>query len=263
MASDGPASHTFAFVSRGLRLQLECADVARPKDGDRPAIEGGDPVDSESLRRSHQERIGQARTMLRDSLEQLDRPGQIGRRGRDEADRTAGHRTHERERGSHTQLALEERVQLAERQGTEQEWLIRPAEPGQGRGVIEVRPVGRGEHDARIEKDRHPRGSALAGVAATDFTSNDRAPIERQSPMGAPANREERQLRCLIVLGQEGLEGRRDDRGLGRASSIRVAVHPIEQVGVGQDGRSTSRHMPAYMTGWRGDVKPCDHPRTP
>jgi hypothetical protein len=44
---------------------------------------------------------------------------------------------------------------------------------------------------------------------------------------------------------------------------VREALNPLEQVSVGQDRRSASWHMPAYMTRWRSDVKPCDHPGTP
>ena len=85
--------------------------MARPKEGNRPAIEGRDPVDAESLGGSHEQGIGEARTVLRHRIEQFDRPGQVGLRWRDEAYRATGHGTDERERGRDAELVLEEHIE--------------------------------------------------------------------------------------------------------------------------------------------------------
>ncbi len=65
-----------------------------------------------------------------------------------------------------------------------------------------------------------------------------------------------------VVLGEVGLERRRDDRGLGRPRPVREPAEPVEQVGVDQDGRP-SGHMPAYMPRWRPAVNPWHHLRAP
>jgi aspartate aminotransferase-like enzyme len=80
--------------------------------------------------------------------------------------------------------------------------------------------------------------------------------------MLAPADCQEGQLRGFVVLGEVGLEGGGDDGGPRRARPDREPRDPFEQVSVGQDGRAFRGHMPSYMTRWRGQVNPCDHPLT-
>ena len=71
------AGHRLGAGARRLRLEVERPDVARPEDRDRPPVERRDPVDAEALRGRDEERIGQARTMLRRRLEQLDGAAEI------------------------------------------------------------------------------------------------------------------------------------------------------------------------------------------
>jgi hypothetical protein len=78
--------------------------------------------------------------------------------------------------------------------------------------------------------------------------------------VAAAADRDEAELRGGLVLREIGLERGRDDGGLRRSGSMGEALHPLEQVGVGEDrGSSSACHMPAYMTDWRAAVNPCEH----
>ena len=63
-----------------LRLQVERADVTRPEDRDRPAVERGDPVDAEPLRHRHEGGVGETRSVLASRLEELQRPDEVALR---------------------------------------------------------------------------------------------------------------------------------------------------------------------------------------
>ena len=57
--------------------------------------------------------------------------------GRDDAYRSAGDRFEDGERRLEAQLALEQKIHLAESQGSDQERLVDATEPGQGGAVIQ------------------------------------------------------------------------------------------------------------------------------
>ncbi len=165
------------------------------------------------------------------SLDQLGGPPQVVGRGRHEADRPPDQRVEHGAGGLGAELALEQQVDLREREGPQQQRLVGALEPGDGRAVVEVRGIGGGEHRGGSSRIGHLRRSPVGARLAT----RDRAPVERQPAVAAPADAEERELGRRLVRVQPRLERGRDHRGLGRALAVHVAVEPVEQVGVEQD----------------------------
>ena len=97
-------------------FQVERPHVARSEDRDRPPVERGDAAHPETLGRRDQQRVGESRPVLGRRLEVLGGPGEVGRRRRDEPDPAARDRPQQRQRRRQAQLALEEDIQLGERQ---------------------------------------------------------------------------------------------------------------------------------------------------
>ena len=157
------------------------------------------------------------------------------------------------------ELALEEDVELGEGQRPEQQRLVGPREPGDRRGVVEVGLVGRGEDRAarRAGSPRSAAGSARRRSAASGLAPGDRAAVERQPAVLAPARRR-RTARsgASSCSARYASSGRGDDRGPRGPCPCREAGDPVEQVGVGEDRRAMRRHMPSYMPRWRRRRQP-------
>src|SRR5664279_4522507 len=103
----------------------------------------------------------------------------------------------------------------------------------------------------------HPDRTALQRLykrehrVLPDLASGDPAGIQREAAVGAPPDPNERERRGILASGQVRLERGDDDRGLRGARAARMAVEPLEEVGLRQDrGPLERRHMRAYIPRW-------------
>lgn len=96
------------------RLKIESADVARSEDRDWAAVERRDAMHPEPLCGGHEQRVGEPRPMLGRPVEELRRPNQVRLGRRDQADRPAGDRLHDGTGRAGTELAPEQRVEVAQ-----------------------------------------------------------------------------------------------------------------------------------------------------
>lgn len=142
-----------------LWLEIERADMFRVEDGDRPTVEGRDPVHAEAFGRRDHEGIGEAWPVFGRGSQELRGPGEIRLDRRDEPDRAAPDGLDHGEGGRRPELALEKRIQVREGQRPKEQRLIGAVEPGHRGCVIEVGTVGRGQHDAGVQEDRHGRSA--------------------------------------------------------------------------------------------------------
>ena len=198
------------LVSQRLRLEVEAS--GRGAAGTPPAAAGRsrDPADAEPLGGRHEQRVRQPRAGARPPRPSAPPPGArssgVGATRRIASAISACE--HRLGRGG-AQLALEQHVQLRERRG-------RPA--------AAARPRAR----TRPTAARWLRSATSAAATTADGSSRtppsesarsparlaprDRPPVERQAPVAAPADAQERELGRRLVLVQPGLE-RRGDHG--------------------------------------------------
>ena len=98
------------------------------------------------------------------------------------------------------QACIRERVEFGEVERSQQQRLIRPAEPGQRRRVVEVGPVGGGHDGTRVEEDGHDERSAPGRRAAAGLAAHDRPTVERQASVRALTDGQERQIRVRVLV---------------------------------------------------------------
>ena len=227
-------------------LEVQRPHVTRAEHRERPPVEGRDAADRQPLGRRDQQRVGEPRPVLGRLAQQLRCAGEVLGRRWDDADRAGHDRREHRPHRVRPELALQAagRARASpsapsssgsstrSNQATAARWL---------RSAVSAAASDRG----RVEQDRH---SAVAGPAA-GLPPRDRAPVERQPPVRAAADAQERELGRRLVRVQPRLEGRRDDRRLGRVLALDVPVEPVEQVGVEQDrGPDASSYDVIYTT---------------
>ena len=205
--------------------------MTRLEDRDRPAVERRDPADAETLGGRDQQGVRQSRPMLCGGLEVLGGTGHVGVGRGDEPDPAAGHRPDQCQRRVEAQLALEQDVQLGQREVSQQQGLVGPPEPGDRGVVVQVGLVRGRQHGTPVEEDRHAGRLAGDGPAAHGLTSGDRTAIERQATVLAPPDREEGQVGRFVVLLEERLDRGRDDRRPRGPLTGRVPPDALEQVG--------------------------------
>ena len=80
--------------------------------------------------------------MFRGRVDEFGCPDQVRIDRLDEPDRTARDGCDEGDRGIRSELALQQCVEVGQGEGSEEERLIGPVEPGDGRGMVEIGPVG-------------------------------------------------------------------------------------------------------------------------
>src|SRR5664280_2513319 len=179
------------------------------------------------------------------------RMNQVGLRGRHHPDGTARQCLDQRECRRLPELPLEDVVGLAERERPEQERLVNAAEPGLRGRVVQVRGVGRGDDRRHVEQHGHGSPASVGPAPYPDLASGDPAGIQREAAVGAPPDPNERERRGILASGQVRLERGDDDRGLRGPRAARMAVEPLEEVGLRQDrGPLERRHMRAYIPRW-------------
>ena len=98
--------------------------------------------------------------MLRRLGHQLRGPRKVAIRRWDDANRPVDDRLHERHGRGLPDVALEDHVELGQRERAEQERFIGTPEPADRGGVVQVVAIGRGDDGARVEQDRHVSGTA-------------------------------------------------------------------------------------------------------
>ena len=136
IAARGRVSHAASRHprrARSLWLEVQRPHVARAEDRDRAAVEGRDAADAEPLGGGDQAARPRVAADAPPPRPSAPRParGPIGRR--DDADRPVDDRLHERPVAACPMLALEEHVELGQRECAEQERLVGTPEPARPR----------------------------------------------------------------------------------------------------------------------------------
>ena len=133
-----------------LRLQVEGSDVLRAEDRDGSAVERRDAANAKALGGRDEDGVDQPRAMFGRFDQQLGRAAQVVVRRGDQPDRPVLERAQDGQSRGGTELPLQEGVQLGEGQRPEEQRLVGSTEPGDGRGVVEVRSIRGGDDGARV-----------------------------------------------------------------------------------------------------------------
>ena len=145
--------------------------------------------------------------MLRRLGHQLRSPRQVSLRRRDDPDRPVDDRLYQRHGRRLPNIALEDHVELGQRERAKQERLIGTPEPADRGGVVQVVTIGRGV--TALASSR--MGTSAGRPAPLGLAPGDRPRVEREAAVPAPSDRDEPELGRCVVLGQVGLHRRSED----------------------------------------------------